>query len=127
MYLYRYVLHTFPPPHTHTLSLSLFLPLLVRARAAEAAGAAHAFFELGDLNDLGRVDALDDELGHAVALCHGEVSVGMVEQEHLDLAPVVGVDDASARVDEVFGGEAATGGDTTVCLVFKLGRLVKVA
>lgn len=73
------------------------------AGGAEAAGAAHALLEFRDLHHLGGVDALDDELGHAVALGHLEFGLGVVEQQDLDLAAVVGVDDAGARVDEVLG------------------------
>ena len=39
----------------------------------------------------------------------------MVEQQDLDGAPVVGVDDAGARVDEVLGREAGARGDAAVC------------
>jgi hypothetical protein len=39
----------------------------------------------------------------------------VVEEQHLDRAAVVGVDDARARVDEVLGGEAGAGRDAAVC------------
>ena len=38
----------------------------------------------------------------------------MVEQQHLDVAAVVGIDDAGARVDEVLGGEARPGRNTAI-------------
>lgn len=84
------------------------------AGAAKAAGAAHALLELLDLDDLGGVYALDDELGDALALLDLEVGVGVVKEQHLDLAAVVGVDDARARVDEVLGCQAGPGGDAAV-------------
>lgn len=67
----------------------------------EAAGAAHALLQLGNLDNLGRVDALEHELGDAVALGDGEIGLGVVEEQDLDLATVVGVDDARAGIDEV--------------------------
>ncbi|RYO91341.1 hypothetical protein DL766_001988 [Monosporascus sp. MC13-8B] len=88
---------------------------LVGPRAPEPAGAAHALLELGDLDHLGRVDALDDELGHAVALGHGEVGLRVVEQQDLDGAPVVGVDHARPRVDEVLRREPRARGYASVC------------
>lgn len=108
-------------PHSELCSLFsllfvVLLPdcLLVGAGAAEAAGAADALLELGDLDHVGGVDALDDELGDAVALADRKVGVAVVEQQHFHLAPVVGVDDARARVDEVLGGQAGAGGDAAV-------------
>lgn len=65
------------------------------------------------------VDALNDELGDAVADLDLKVGVAVVEEQHLDGAPVVGVNDAGARVDEVVDGEAGAGGDAAVCI---LGR-----
>lgn len=76
----------------------------VFAKAAggpEATGAAHALLQLGDLDNLRRVDALEHELCDAVALGDGEVSLGVVEEQDLDLAAIVGVDDARAGVDKV--------------------------
>ncbi len=88
---------------------------LVRPRAAEAAGAAHARVQLGDLDHVGRVDALDDQLRDAVALGDGVVGVAVVEEQDLHLPAVVGVDDARARLDRVLGGEAGAGRDAAVC------------
>jgi hypothetical protein len=84
------------------------------ARAAKPAGAPHALLELLHLDDIGRVDALEDELGNAVALLDLVVRLGVVEEQHLHLAAVVGVDDARARVDEVLGRKAGAGSNTAV-------------
>jgi len=43
-----------------------------------------------------------------------EVDVRVVEQHHLELAPVVLVHDAGAGVDEVLDGQAGAGGDAAV-------------
>lgn len=79
-----------------------------------------------DLDGVGRDDALEDELGDAVTLGHCEgvmrhlqrlarvadghsrvltfvVRVGQVEEEHSDLATVVGVNDTSADVNHELG------------------------
>jgi len=82
--------------------------------AAEPARAAHALLELLHLEHLGRVDALEHQLRDPVALLDGEIGVRVVEEEDLDLAAVVGVDDARARVDEVFGRQAGARGDAAV-------------
>lgn len=87
----------------------------VVAGAAKPARTTHALLQLLDLLDLGRHDALQHELRDAVALLDGVVGVGVVEQQHLDLAAVVGVDDARARVDEVLRGEAGARRDAAVC------------
>lgn len=84
------------------------------ASASEATGTTHALLELLHLDNLGRVDALNDELGDAVTLLDLEVGVGVVEQQDLDLTAVVGINDAGAGVDEVFGRETGAGCDTTV-------------
>lgn len=83
-------------------------------RASESAGPTNALLELLDFDHLGGVDALEDELGNAVAFLDGEVDVAVVEQEYLDLSAVVGVDDARSGVDKVLGGEAGARGDTAV-------------
>lgn len=87
----------------------------VGARAPEPAGAPHALLQLLHLEHLGRVDPLNDQLRNPVALLHLKVGLAVVEQQDLDGSPVVGVDDAGARVDEVLGGEAGAGGDAAVC------------
>lgn len=89
---------------------------LVPPRTPEPAGATHALVELLDLDHGRRVDALDDELGDAVALLHLVVGLAVVEQQHLDVAAVVGVDDARARVDEVLGCQSGAWGDAAICL-----------
>lgn len=45
----------------------------------------------------------------------------MVEEEDLDLAAVVCVDDAGAGIDEVLGCEAGAGGDAAICLLGENG------
>lgn len=41
----------------------------------------------------------------------------MIEEENFDRAPVVGVDDASAGVDEVLGCKPTARGYTSICAV----------
>ena len=102
-----------------------FLSFLIRGRrgcrpstestcAPEAASAADALLELLNLDNLGGVDALNDELRDAVALLDLEVGVGMVEEQNLDGAAVVGVDHAGARVDEVLGCQTRARRDAAV-------------
>jgi len=49
--------------------------------------------------DLWGDDALEDELCDPVPCGHLEILVAQVEQDHTDVAPVVGVDDACPDVD----------------------------
>lgn len=77
---------------------------LIRPRAPKPPRPPHTLLQLLHLQHLGRVNPLDHELGDAVALGDSEIHVRVVEQQDLDLAAVVGVDDAGARVDEVLGG-----------------------
>ena len=44
-----------------------------------------------------------------------EIGVGVVEQDHVDGAPVVLVHDAGAGVDGVLPGESGARGDTGIC------------
>lgn len=91
--------------------------------ASEAASASDALLELLDLDNLGGVDALEDELGDAVALLDLKVGLAVVEEKNLYLASVVGVNDTGARVDEVLGGEAGSGSNAAVCLGFPLAKI----
>lgn len=61
-----------------------------------------------------------------------EVDIGVIEEENFDRAPVVGVDDASASVDEVLGCKPTARGYTSICAVVnvnisvcKLEKLIK--
>lgn len=76
------------------------------ASAAEAASASHALFQLLHLDNLGGIDALENQLCDAVALLDLKVGLSVVEQENLDFAAVVGIDDTGASVDEVLRGKA---------------------
>lgn len=58
-----------------------------------------------DLDDVRSDDALEDELGDAVSLCDLVVLIAQVEQEDVDLATVVGIDHACARVDHELARE----------------------
>ena len=82
--------------------------------APEPAGTADTLLQHLDLLDLGRDNPLEHQLCDPVPLLDLVVGVGVVEEQHLDLAAVVGVDDARARVDEVLRGEAGAGGDPAV-------------
>lgn len=46
----------------------------------------------------------------------------MIEEQNLDLPAVVGVDDTSARVDEVLASKTGAGGDTAVWRETVLGK-----
>ncbi|KAG5916949.1 hypothetical protein E4U53_004248 [Claviceps sorghi] len=76
--------------------------------------AMHKSPHLRHLDHLGRVDALDNQLRHPVPFLDLKIPLGVVEEQHLDVSPVVCVDDAGARVDEVFAREARAGRDATV-------------
>src|SRR4051812_42923652 len=84
------------------------------ASRTKASRAAHALLELLHLDHVGRVDALKYQLGNAIPFLDGEVRLSVVEQQYLDLAAVVSVNDACARVDEIFDREARARRDTAV-------------
>lgn len=46
-----------------------------------------------------------------------EVDIRVIKEENFDRAPVVGVDDASAGVDEVLGCKPTARGYTSICAV----------
>ena len=73
--------------------------------ASETTSTSNTLLELLDLNNLGCVDALEDQLSNAVTLLDLKVGLVVVEEKNLDLATVIGIDNTSASVDEVLGGE----------------------
>lgn len=85
------------------MAFSIFL--LYLTSASKAAGTSNTLLKLLDFNNLGCVDALEDELGNAVTLLDLKVGVVVVEEKDLDLATVIGINDTSTCVDEVLGGE----------------------
>lgn len=99
----------------------------VSPRAPEPARAPHARLQLLHFHHLGRVDPLDDKLRDPVPLLHLKVCVVVVEEKHFNGTPVVGVDDARARVDEVLGGETGAWGDAAVYLSYSLSVFLCVA
>lgn len=74
--------------------------------ASKSASATDALLQLLHLLDLGSDDPLKDQLGNPVPLLNLVVGVRVVEEQNLDLAAVVGVDNARTGVDEVLGSEA---------------------
>lgn len=46
-----------------------------------------------------------------------EVDIGVIEEENFNRAPIVGVDDASAGIDEVLGCKPTARGYTSICAV----------
>lgn len=89
--------------HDHGEELAFSTPYLTSA--SEATSTSNTLLELLDLNNLGCVDALKDQLSNAVTLLDLKVGLVVVEEKNLDLATVIGIDNTSASVDEVLGGE----------------------
>lgn len=85
--------------------------------ATESTSAAYTLLELSDLDNFRGIDAFDDELSNTVTFGDSEVGVVVVEEEDLDLAAVVGVNDTSAGVDEMLACQAGAGGDTAICVI----------
>jgi len=85
--------------------------ILSPAGVAESAGAAAGCVQLGDKLNLYTSDGSDDQLGDPIAAIDGEGFGAMVNEEHTELASIVGVDGAGRvqHCDTVFGGEAAAG------------------
>lgn len=83
-------------------------------RAAESASTTNTLLQLLDFLDLGSDDALQHQLGNPVPLLHFVVCIGMVEEQDLDLAAVISVDDSRPGVDKVFGREARPGSNSAI-------------
>jgi hypothetical protein len=77
------------------------------SRRAKAPFAPVCHSQAGRGDEGGPLDALDQELGHALARGDTERLVSVVDEHDAHLAPVVAVDDAGERVDPVAHGEAA--------------------
>lgn len=86
-------------------SAHLLTRWLVLTSASKATRPAHALLQLLDLSNFGGVDPLKHQLCDAVAFFDLVICLGMVEEEDLDLAPVVGIDDTGTGIDEVLRGE----------------------
>jgi hypothetical protein len=89
---------------------------LANTSAAESASASNTLLQLLHLDNFRGIDALEDELGDTVVLLDDKVHVAVVEQQDLDLASVVGIDDARAGVDEILRSEPGPWGNATVWL-----------
>ena len=59
--------------------------------------------------------SLKDQLRDPISFLDLEVGLGVVEQQDLNLATVVRIDDAGAGVNEVLGRKPAAWSDATVC------------
>src|SRR4029077_18540000 len=75
--------------------------------AAEAAGTPFAGRQLVDLDQVGMLDALDHELGDAIATRDRGGRAIVIDEQHLDLASITAVDQ-SGRVER---GEAVAEGE----------------
>lgn len=71
----------------------------------ESASTTDALFEFLYDNHIRGIDPLNDELRNAVTLLDREVGVAEVEEDDLDLASVVGINDTSTGVNAMLGGE----------------------
>mmetsp|Transcript_7900 Transcript_7900/g.19762 ORF Transcript_7900/g.19762 Transcript_7900/m.19762 type:complete len:242 (-) Transcript_7900:236-961(-) len=92
----------------------LGLLLLGNASAAKATSATLRVIQLSNLLHHRSHDALQDELSDAVALLDLEVDVAVVEQDHLNVATVVLVDDTSTSVNGVLPGQARARSDASI-------------
>ena len=82
--------------------------------APKPSSTTNTLLQLLDLLDFGGDDALQHQLGNPVSLFHLVIRVGMVEEQDLDLAAVIGVDDTRTGVDKVLGGKARSGRNPAV-------------
>jgi hypothetical protein len=89
--------------HDHGEELAFSTPYLTSA--SETTSTSNTLLELLDLNNIGCVDALKDQLSNAVTLLDLKVGLVVVEEKNLDLATVIGIDNTSASVNEVLGSE----------------------
>jgi hypothetical protein len=74
--------------------------------APEASITTDTLLEFSDNDYIRRMDALDDQLGDAIAFFDREVGVAEVEQNHLDFASIVDINDSSTYIDAVLGSKA---------------------
>ena len=59
---------------------------------------------------------LQNQLGNTITRLDWEIDVRVIEQEHLDLSAVVGINDTSTSVDEVLSSKTTTGSNAAVCI-----------
>lgn len=93
------------PKHSSTHKTQTHGDLIV-SRATKAAHSPDALFQLLDLHHLWGIDALQNQLRNTIALLDVKARLSMVEQQNLDFAAIIGVDDTSAGIDKVLRGEA---------------------
>lgn len=84
------------------------------AGGTESRGAALGVAEMLHLLEHRVSDLLANDLRNAVADLHFEVALAEVEQEHFELAAVVGVNHSGADVDKVLDGETGARRDAAV-------------
>src|SRR5947209_11434241 len=88
------------------------------SRGAEAAGAARALGQPGDLIEGDAADRRDDELGDALAALQHDGLAAEIGEDDVDLATIIGVDRAWAveHGDAVLEGEARARPDLTLII-----------
>ena len=75
---------------------------------SEATSSSFSLAELCNLHQISWCILLNDQLGHTISLFDLEViCLAQIEEQDLDLAPVVAIDDASAHIDAVPDSKAA--------------------
>lgn len=102
---------------------SVLLPCLSRPllsngnpRTSKTSLSSNRLLKFCHLHDFWGVDALKDELSHAVVLLYDEIHITVVKQQDLNLSSVIGVDNACAGVDEVLCRKSRSWCNPTVCL-----------
>ena len=83
---------------------------LLSSGGSKSACPSLGVLELLDLLKFGEGNPLDNELADPLSLLNLEVFISKVEEENLDLAPVVGIDHAGSNIDEFFDGKSASRG-----------------
>lgn len=92
----------------------------LRSRGTEPSRTAFRFRQTDNLFQLGVEDPLADKLRNPIAAGHLELVVGMVEQDHPQVATIVLVHDAGTDIDKVLHGQTRAGRHPTVATLRQL-------
>ena len=110
------VLHAF----YHSLN-----PLCSSPGTPKPTRSSHTLLQILHLHNLRRVYPLQHQLRNPVSLLNLEIHLAMVKQQNLHLTPIIRVNHAGARVDEVLGRKARPRRHTTVSPLRRCDREIR--
>lgn len=83
-------------------------------RTPKPSRSPHTLLQILHLHNLRRIDPLQHQLRHPIALLHLKITLRMVKEQHLHFPPIIRINDAGTRIDEVLRREARPRRDPSV-------------